>query len=49
MWVVSPLLSRANLFMACKERYNLCMIVHRWIVYRELAQPKLLIELTGQS
>ena len=24
---------------ACKERYNYAWIVHRWIVYRGLAQP----------
>ena len=40
MWVVSP----DNLFMTCKERYNLCMNrasldCESWIVYRELAQP----------
>ena len=39
------LYSPASLFMTYKERYNLCInyawivIVNRWIVYRELAQP----------
>ena len=37
---------RANLFMTCKERYNLPMNcesldrANRWIVYREVAQPQ---------